>query len=354
MGLQAQTPATIGGFPVLFDETISFAGVGDVMLGSWVIPIIETTGVSYPFDSTAKHLQSADICIANLEAPFTDDGEVFDKQYNFKVPPEFAPGLREAGISVVTLGNNHIMDFGEKGLVTTMATLDALGILHCGAGKNFEEAHAPSLLKAGEKTIAFFGYSMTFPVEFYARGDTAGTAYPEPKIMQKNLEFWEPKTDFTIVSFHWSAEKLETPKTYQTEYAHLAIDSGADLVLGHHPHVLQGMEIYENRLIAYSLGNFAFGSYSNHARDSIILKIHLDDEGMIYAKCIPINVDNHEVQFQPRILVGAQKENVITKLQQLSRPLNRGQSIIDDHGFILGDWSRLTQVEPDTTLVSSF
>lgn len=318
---------------------ISLAAVGDVMLGSWVIPVLAEHGADYPFKKTYRYLETADVAIANLEAPFTEDTVAFEKKFNFKVPPKYARGLLSGGFDVVTLANNHIMDFGEGGLLSTIQTLDRIGIKHCGAGQDLHEAHQPAVIESNGKKIAFFGYSMTFPTEFYARKESSGTAYPEPELMQHALEVWENFVDFTVVSFHWSAEKRDTPKDYQTYFAHLAIDSGADLILGHHPHVLQGIELYKNRLIAYSLGNFAFGSYSKNAVDSIILKVYLNDDGLQYAQCIPINVDNREIEFQPALLNGKRKEAVLSNLSKLSLDLNNGRNILDDSGIILGDWA---------------
>ena len=312
--------------------------VGDVMLGSWVTPVLEEHGSSYPFENTLVYLRNADLAIANLEAPFTRDGEPFEKKFNFKVPPKHAVGLRAAGFDVVTLANNHIMDYGETGLNSTIETLDRIGVKYCGAGPNLNKAHAPAVLETQGRRVAFFGYSMTFPKEFYAKDDSSGTAYPEPELMSASLSAWEDSVDFIVVSFHWGAEKSETPKDYQIFFAHLAIDSGADLVLGHHPHVLQGLEIYKNRLIAYSLGNFAFGSYSRFATDSIILNVYLTDDGLFYARCIPINVDNREVEFQPDFLTGEQGRAIVSKLMKLSLPLNSHRDILDHSGFVWGEW----------------
>lgn len=333
---------------------VSIVAVGDVMLGSWVTLILNQKGAFYPFEKTSNYLQSGDVSIANLEAPFTQEGEAFDKKFTFKVPPEHAQGLSEAGIDVVTLANNHIMDFGENGLISTIETLEKEGLKHCGAGLNLKEANQPAVIEIRGKKIAFFGYSMTFPQEFYAKEDSSGTVYPEPDLMTKTLTAWEDSVDFTVVSFHWSAEKLDFPKDYQIYFAHLAVNSGADLVLGHHPHVLQGIERYKNRLIAYSLGNFVFGSYSQDAIDSIILKIYLREDGLFYAQCIPINVANREVEFQPNILKDESKRAVIKKLQRLSFNLNHGQNIIQDSGIIFGEWGTFYDDWLLETVVSSY
>ncbi len=321
------------------EPVISIAAVGDLMLGSWVTPILEQKGATYPYLKTSAYLESADLAIANLEAPFSHDGEAFAKKYNFKVPPQFARGVRQGGIDLVTLANNHMMDFGQTGLLATLATLDSVGIAYSGAGINKTAAHAPVVMQAQGKRIAFFGYSMTFPTEFYATEDSGGTAYPEETLMRKNISAWADSVDFIVASFHWGAEKRETPKDYQVYFAHLAIDSGADLVLGHHPHVLQGLEIYNNRLIAYSLGNYAFGSYSPHSVDSIILKVHLREDGLLYAQCVPINVDNRQVVFQPDIALGERKASILAKLQALSAPLNGGRNILSNTGLVLGKWA---------------
>ena len=333
---------------------VSIVAVGDVMLGSWVTPILTQKGSLYPFEATSSILKSGDATIANLEAPFTLAGEKFKKKFNFKVPPHHAPGIKDAGISVVTMANNHIMDYGESGLISTMCTLQYTGIEFCGAGLNLEQASQPAIIERKGKRIAFFGFSMTFPQEFYATEDSSGTAYPEPDSMTKSLTAWEDSVDFTVVSFHWGAEKREFPKEYQIYFAHLAVDSGADLVLGHHPHVLQGIELYKNRLIAYSLGNFVFGSYSKHAVDSIILRIYLRNDGLFYAQCIPINVNNREVEFQPRILNATRKSEVINKLQKLSLKLNNGQNIIEDSGLIFGEWGSFYDDWLQETVVNSF
>lgn len=326
------------------ESEISISAVGDIMLGSWVVDVIKKEGIDYPFLETRHHLKSSDIAIGNLEAPFTLDGEPFEKKFNFKVPPSYAKGLLMGGISVVTLANNHMLDYGDTGLFSTLETLNNVGIDYSGAGRTIDEAHKPTIVNVREKRIAFFGYSMTFPTEFYAKEDSAGTAYPTEELLRQNLQMVRDSVDFIVTSFHWGAEKRETPKDYQVYFAHLAIDSGADLVLGHHPHVLQGLEVYKNRLIAYSLGNFAFGSYSQHATESIILKVFLRENGLYSALCIPINVNNIEVEFQPTLAVGEQRYGIISKLQGLSIALNDSTNIISDEGQIFGEWADFDQV----------
>jgi poly-gamma-glutamate synthesis protein (capsule biosynthesis protein) len=315
-------------------QGVSVAAVGDIMLGSWVVAVLEREGADYPFRALAHRWAGSDLVVGNLEAPFTEGGTPFEKSFTFRVPPPHAVGLKQAGFNLLSLANNHILDFGIEGLISTLETLEGLGISTAGAGRSEEEACAPAYLEMDGQRIAFLAYSLTFPVEFYARADTAGTCFP--RNLEDQVRAARQAADFVIVSFHWGAEKRTTPKPYQVEVAHRAIDAGADLVVGHHPHVLQGLEVYHNRLIAYSLGNFAFGSYSSTATSSILLKVFLNRDGLVFARCIPINVNNVEVEFQPRLLTGVKADSVIAMLDSLSRDLNGGRSILSEQGIVLG------------------
>lgn len=325
--------------------SVSIAAVGDIMIGNHTTYYIQKYGVDYPFDSTREVLSQANIAFGNLESPFTRTGTKFEKRFNFKVPPEFAPGLSRAGFDVVTLANNHILDYGIEGLESTLAVLDSIGLAYCGAGLNRAQAQQPAILDRNGFRIGFLGYSLTFPEEFWATRSRGGTNYPYN--LKENIEQTDSLADFVVVTFHWGGEGLNYPKEYQKYFAHAAIDYGADLVLGHHPHVLQGLEIYKNRVIAYSLGNFSFSSYSRKAAESMILKVHLTYNGLLYAKIIPVSVDNYEISFQPKILRGSRADAIIANLQKFSEPLN-STNIIENDGYIRGvhftrDDSLLTQ-----------
>lgn len=315
---------------------VSIAAVGDIMFGNHTIEYLEKNGNSYPFDSTCSVLRSAGLTLGNLEGPFSESGVKFDKKFNFKIPPKYADGLITAGFDVVTLANNHILDYGITGLKSTFAALDSIGLAYCGAGLNLTAANQPAVIEKNGCRIALFGYSMTYPDEFWAADSSAGTCFPYDNLMESNIHNADTTADFVIVNIHWGAESSNYPKQYQKKIARKAIDAGADLVLGHHPHVLQGLEIYKNRLIAYSLGNFTFSSYSRKATESMILKIFLTANGLLLARAIPLSVDNDIVAFQPRILHGKKAAKVISNLQKFSQPLN-SEKILDDDGYILGE-----------------
>lgn len=313
--------------------SISIAAVGDIMIGNHTIEYIENYGVDYPFDSTRKVLSQADIAFANLESPFTRTGTKFEKKFNFKVPPDYAGGLIRAGFDVVTLANNHILDYGSEGLKNTITVLDSIGLAFCGAGLTLDQAQQPAIIERNGFRVAFLGYSMVFPEEFWATRSRGGTNYPNN--MEQNIRQADSLADFIVVTFHWGAEGMNYPRDYQKFFAHTAIDCGADLVLGHHPHVLQGLEIYKNRLIAYSLGNFSFSSYSRRATESMILKVYLTKSGLLFAKIIPVSVDNYEIAFQPGILSDYRAQTVLAHLRTYSEPLNPA-NIINDSGYVWG------------------
>ena len=313
---------------------VSVIGVGDILLGARATMLINNHGVDYPFDSTRSVLEGGDITIGNLEAPFTKRGEPFDKKYTFRVNPDFSAGLKNAGFDVVNLANNHIFDYGPDGLFDTITTLDSTGIAFCGAGSNDSTASEPAVITIGTTRVAFIGFSMTFPAEFWAGKERPGTAFATQSLVKNAMQRARNKADYIVVSFHWGAELMTHPKQYQQDFAHMAIDLGADLVLGHHAHVLQGLEIYQNRLIAYGLGNFTFGSYSRHAKESIILKTYLGRDGALFSRVQPVSVYNVEVDFQPILLEGERQLESIRYLNEISNSLNGGRDIITPDGTI--------------------
>jgi poly-gamma-glutamate capsule biosynthesis protein CapA/YwtB (metallophosphatase superfamily) len=317
--------------PLSGTATVVFTG--DLMLGGNALPVIQKNGADYPFRQVAPLFQWADIGVSNLEAPVATEGRAFEKTYTFRVPPSLLEGPIQAGIGVFTLGNNHIMDFGDQGLFSTLSVLDALNVRHCGAGGNREEAEAPAIVQLHGLKIGFLAFSYTFPDEFWAGERTPGTAYGRPDRMKKNIEALKQKVDRVVVSFHWGEERSTMVKTYQHDAAHAVIDWGADLVVGHHPHVLQGLEWYKGKLIAYSLGNFVFGSYSPDARESALLKILFDRSGY-EARLIPISVFNYEVQFQPLLLSGSRKTALIAHLNAISGDLN-GSQLLEASGRVI-------------------
>ncbi|BAV33656.1 capsule biosynthesis protein [Sulfuricaulis limicola] len=319
----ALIPAPARKAPTASAVELRIAAVGDIMLGGTAAPEMQKYGYDYPFEQTKDILKQAQIVFGNLEGPLTDGGAAGTaKQYVFRSPPDkVAPALARAGFNVVSLANNHTLDYGAEGLEDTRAALDKAGIRHAGAGRNAAEARQPVYMMADGVTVAVLAYSLTFPEEFWAGPDKPGTAFGHEKHVRADVAAARQTADIVVVSFHWGQEGKTELRDYQTQLAHAAIDAGAAAVLGHHPHILQGVERYKDGVILYSLGNFAFGSFSNTATRSAIALLTFRDRQWRELKMVPLNVKNAEVVFQPRPLVGRDAAEVVGQLQQLSQSL---------------------------------
>ena len=315
---------------------IQLAAVGDIMLGGSAAPELRREGYDYPFALVQPILGQADVVFGNLEGPLTDAGQAEpDKRYVFRSPPaKVAPVLAAAGFTVVSLANNHTMDYGVEGLKQTIAALDGVGIQHVGAGMNQQQARRPAFVRSGDYTLGFLAYSLTFPESFWAQGQRPGTAFGHASHVRADVAAAREQADVVVVSFHWGREATTELRDYQSKLAHAAIDSGATVVLGHHPHILQGIEQYKNGIILYSLGNFVFGSYSRKATRSIIALLNLQGAKVSEVRLIPVNVDNIELVFQPQPLVGEQANEVIAELKRLSKPLSTTIMAINGVGLV--------------------
>ena len=296
--------------------------VGDIMLAGRWAPLLKKEGYDQPFHGIRNELASGDINLANLEAPVADGGQEYsEKKFRFRAEPQVAKAIRAAGFNLVTLANNHSMDFGGEALIETLQHLSNNGIAWIGAGKNLSEARRMALYNIKGKKIAFLGYSLTQPSEFFAGQNRPGTAPGYEKLVSADIASARSQADYVIVSFHWGKEAISTVQPYQRTAAHKAIEAGADVIIGHHPHVLQGIERYRNGIIFYSLGNFTFASKSKTAEVSAIIRLKLND-GRREAEIVPLDVLNRRVGFQPQRLTGGRGAAVIEQLNILSEIFN--------------------------------
>ncbi len=297
---------------------IRLTAVGDINFHSIDGLILKDS--EYPWRASADILKKASILVGNLEVPLSNRGSVYtEKTWLLRADPRTVDSLVSAGFDVVTLANNHMMDYGPIAMQDTLAALDKVKIARTGAGMNLNEARQSAIVTAPDGTkFAFLAYSLTYPEIFWANSTRPGTPYGDPAFFIPDIKKAKTLADHVVVSFHWSAELQYYPAPYQKNYGRLAIDAGASVVLGHHPHVLQGIEIYKDGLIAYSLGNFVFGSYSKRVKDSIILEIDFAKDGLLQAKIYPVNVYNSEVQFQPRLRKGADAQRVLNDMRTYS------------------------------------
>lgn len=317
-------------------DHITLVAVGDIMLGGTAEEIMLKNSYDYPFQKTSHLLDNADIVIGNLEGPLTNiESSSLDKEYIFRSPPEnVAPALARAGFNIMNLANNHTMDYGVDGLNDTIKSLKKNGIFSLGAGANLTQARKGLIFNTDYGRVALLSYSLTFPKDFWATGDRAGTAFGHKKDIEEDVQRLSQQADYIIVSFHWGREKTTTLRPYQPTLAHAAIDAGADVVIGHHPHILQAIEQYKNGLVIYSLGNYVFGSYSKDADTSVVARIILHNGEFYSAELTPINVLNPEVVFQPHPLKGHAASQVIQQINQLSHDTQTHLKLINNRGYL--------------------
>lgn len=316
-------------------DTITIAAVGDIMLGHRAEPYLLKEGPGYPFVNVLPVLRQAQLVVGNLESPVSRRGTaVENKQFTLRVGPVAVEALKAAGIGVVTLANNHILDFGPQALQDTLAILGENGILFSGAGMDLDDARSPALIRSNGRTLAFLSYSLTFPLEFYASAGRPGTAPGYKEYVRRDIERVRSQADLVIVSFHWGAELMTTAKDYQKDLGRKAIDWGADLVLGHHPHILQELEVYRGRLIAYSLGNFVFGSESDKTNTSIILLCTFKGKTLARVEAVPLDVNNYRVAYQPRILAGSKADALLGEINAASLKFRTQLTVRDGRGII--------------------
>ena len=317
-------------------DEITIAAVGDLMLGGRVEPFLKESGPDYPFTNVMPFLSRADVVVGNLESSISTRGTaVENKKFTLRAGPIAALALKNAGIRVVSLANNHSMDFGPLALKDTLGVLDQHEILYTGAGMDLDDARTPAVLKIKGKTIVFLSYSLTFPLEFFASASRPGTAPGFAEYVKSDIEKARPTADLVVVSFHWGAELMTAAKDYQVELGRKAIDWGADLVLGHHPHVLQELEVYQGRLIAYSLGNFVFGSESNRTNTSMILLLTFQGKSLARVEAVPLDVNNYRVQYRPRVLTGQAARDVLESVNAGSERFKTKLDITNDRGTLL-------------------
>lgn len=296
--------------------SITISVVGDCTLGTdenfnyarSLNAYYEKNGPEYFLKNVKNIFEADDLTIANLEGTFTDLKTRADKTYAFKGPAEFVKILTSSSVEAVTLANNHSRDYGMQSLTDTRNTLDSAGVIH-------------------------FGYDVTKVVEvkgikvglvgIYELIDHTGRAQ---QVKDNIAKVKSEGAEIVIVIFHWGIERDAAPNSHQTMLGRLAIDEGADLVCGHHPHVLQGIETYKGRNIVYSLGNFCFGGNSNPSdKDTMIFqqtftvtKEGLKNDNVTNVIPCSLSSEKNRNNYQPTPATGSEAERIMKKIKDRS------------------------------------
>jgi poly-gamma-glutamate synthesis protein (capsule biosynthesis protein) len=311
------------------ERTIVLTAVGDILLGDSSQSRLDREGYDYPFRALAPLLARSDLVFGNLEGPITEQTKPLDpaKEYLYRSRPAAAAALGAAHVSLVNLANNHALDYGDDGLAETIRHLDGAGIRHFGAGSGRAAATRGEVVELAGIRIGFLGfmekygpYGTTYK-NYFAKGESPGVAELHEKTMREAIAAMRPDVDVLIVSCHWGKNYGAVTKVQQ-RYGHLAAELGADVVIGHHPHVAQGVEVHEGVPIVYSLGNFTFGSKGRFddldplLRKSWLAQITVDGGRVTTVDLVPLEVDNHVVHYQPRVAEEVDLAALITKLNE--------------------------------------
>lgn len=278
--------------------TTTLMFVGDIMLNRGVEQVIEAEQQSFafPFQEIKGKLQQSDLLFGNLESIISDEGYQIKPTYPFRAELEAKKGLKKAGFDVVSCANNHTLDYGEAALKDGIVKLDQSGIDCAGAGLA-QEAYSPVIKQQNDLEVAYLAYTYLAPDSWKATEDKVGIAWLNEDNLKQGIKKAKQKADLVVVSFHYGEEYEPQPNSIQRRYSHLAIDSGADLVIGHHPHVAQPVEQYKEGWIAYSLGNFVFDQdFSEETMKGVLLEAKVKNKKLK-------KVTSHEVtlneKFQP-------------------------------------------------------
>lgn len=272
----------------------SLIAVGDIMLGRYVnVKMLQYNDFKYPFLKTASFTSNADITFGNLEAPIVADCPTTETGMIFCARPEAIAGLKFGGFDVLSIANNHILNYGQKGLDQTKLLLNKNSILYSPlSSSNFSSNNQNNLTIKQLKNLrfGFLSFNLTQTSTF------DNDRYKWLKAISDNKE----SVDILIVSLHWGNEYQKSPTEAQKELAHQIIDSGAKIIIGHHPHVTQPTESYHNGLIFYSLGNFIFDQpWSEETKKGNIAKIIFEGKEIKSYEIIPVYIENSS---QPNLL----------------------------------------------------
>ena len=307
------------------DETWTLLAVGDIQLSRECAIKIKQEGPLYPFEKIKDLTQSTNLTVGNLESPFFDGQANTDPNTMiFGAEKEALEGVKDAGFDVLNLANNHFSNQGREGMNTTFDVLAGNDIGYFGAGTNFTAARQAQIKEVKNFKVAFLGYTDpgVLPSDSAATNSTPGVAVMDVEQAKLDIAAAKSQADIIIVSMHAGYEYPPNPNKRQIEFAYAAIDAGADVVLGHHPHVVQAIEDYKGKKIFYSLGNFVFDqAWSNETKQGLVVRLTFDGKDLSKTDLVPIKIENW---CQPRVLSEDDPEyqSILNRIQMASEKLN--------------------------------
>jgi len=321
-------------------QEFSIVASGDVMLGRRVADAMRKQGVNYPFAQVGSYLRDAGLTFGNLESPLSLQGTPLPgKGIWFRGDPKGAEALKEAGYSVMSVANNHTLDYDTPAFLDTLAVLREQGIAPVGGGKDPAEAAQPVIKEINGRKVAFLAatemadifWSWKYRRTLEVKPDQPGVVKLDEMQLVNAVNALKGKADIIIVSLHWGTEFSDYPTEDQRKIAHSLVDAGANLIVGHHPHCLQGVEVYKGSLIAYSLGNFVYDKQTRpKSQEGLLLKVFLNGRSISRATLYPVLIKDE----QPHIVQGNDAARILQRTATLSRELDTNLVVRDGVGVL--------------------
>jgi len=276
----------------------NFIFVGDVMLSRHIGELMaKKQNYDFPYEKIKDDLAGADLVFGNLETPVSEKGESAHTLYSFRADPLVLSGLKNSGFKVVSVANNHAFDYKLGAFTDTLANLKTAGIAYTGGGNDFNEAHSGATVEINGIKTTILAYTDLLPKSAAATDSQAGIAYLDEAQMIKDIKIAKAKSDLVIMSFHWGQEYQTKSNTHQQKIAAAAVKAGADLIVGHHPHVAQEVSEIDGVTVAYSLGNFIFDqNFSADTKNALILNVKIENKKIVQVEPKTIKFTN---SFQP-------------------------------------------------------
>lgn len=315
-------------------KTFRILVAGDVMFDWGLRDTMEKKGFYAPVESLAPLFSEADYRIVNLETPVSESDKDIDKvkPYVFNAKPEELKLLNYLNVDLVSLANNHSMDYGKQGLEETLVNLKKFNISSMGAGKNLASAEEPYLLNNDYGQFEIFGQSAIGETRLFATNSAPGAAPFSPQRLIGSID--KSKPSLKILMVHWGIEYRPEPTLGQINQAKSLINAGFQVVVGHHPHIPQGIQKYKNGIIFYSLGNFIFGSRNQYLNHNLAALLHFRDGKLRLVEVIPIFGKFQKSDHLIRPLEGTEADSFLMEIAVLSERLGTKLIVQNGRGYI--------------------
>ncbi|CAH0289663.1 Capsule biosynthesis protein CapA [Peribacillus sp. Bi96] len=282
------------------DQPLTMTMVGDVMMGRNVEEVTEKHGYDYLFRYMKPYFAASDYVSGNYEHPALKDGvsnyKEADTAIRLNSNKSGVKAVKDAGFSVMTLANNHMMDFEERGLLDTIDEFKNADMDYVGVGSNTADAKASiDYADVNGLRVATLGFTDVYKKDAVPKNDQAGLLNANPDLLfemiGKARDAEQGNADLVVVNMHWGQEYSSSATSRQTDLAKAVIDAGADIIIGHHPHVLQSFDVYKDGIIFYSLGNFIFDQGWTRTKDSAMVQYHLAEDGKAAIDVVPLQIE---------------------------------------------------------------